>query len=71
MYPLARQRPTSSGPCTNTSFKTASVPTYHNAEYSSTGRVSASNLISSDLTPKIRRISNYYNLKALCSLVRR
>ena len=50
-YPLARQRPTSSGPCTN---KTTHVPTYYNAEYSSTGRVSGSNLISSELIPKIR-----------------
>jgi hypothetical protein len=55
-YPLARQRPTSSSPCANTNFKTTSVPTYYNVEYSSTGRVSASNLILSDLTPKIRRI---------------
>ena len=63
IYPLTRQGPTSkwsvrehqfqNNVCT---YRFHQLITYYNAKYGSVRRISAINLISSDLTPKIGRI---------------
>ena len=52
-------------------YKLNQLITYYNAKYCSAGRISASDLILSDLTPKIMRVYQIFiKSKALYSSVR-
>ena len=46
-------------------YKFHQLITYYNAKYSSAGRISASNLVSSDLTPKLSVYIKFYKIQKL------